>query len=69
MKIDVEALRVVMEKENIKNASQLAKRMDVSRSMAWRILNGQRTDPSPKFLEGVKKCFPNYPLDYFLLCS
>ena len=69
MKIDVNALKIVMEKENIKNASQLAKRMRLSRSATHRILKGERTNPSPEFLEGVKLGFPTYPLDYFLLCS
>ena len=69
MKIDVNALKVVMEKENIKNATQLAKRMGLSRSSTHRILKGERTSPSPEFLEGVKAGFPAYPLDYFLSCT
>ncbi len=69
MKIDVEALKMVMEKEKIRNSSQLAKRLGLSRSTTCRILKGERQKPSPEFLEGIKRGFPNYPLDHFLLCS
>lgn len=69
MKINVTALKAVMEKENIPNSSQLAKRLGLSRSTTYRILKGERKEPSAEFLEAIKKEFPEYPLDFFLLCS
>lgn len=68
-KINIIALKEVMEREGIGTTSQLAQKININRTTAWRILAGKRTKPSPEFLEGVKKGFPTYPLDYFLSCS
>lgn len=65
VEFSVEALRKLMQKEDLKPAG-LARRINVSRACISRILNGQRK-PSIKVIEALKQEFPKYSLDNYFL--
>ena len=61
MKPRVERVRVLME-ERQWSASELARRMGVSRSESTRLLNGKRTGGN-KVISGLIRAFPDEPME------
>jgi transcriptional regulator with XRE-family HTH domain len=47
------------------NFSEVAKKMEISRSYLWEVLEGKKS-PGSKFMYGLKKAFPDEQLEKFL---
>lgn len=55
-----------LKKELGLNYTQLAKKIGVSRTQLWRVLN-QQCVPGEQFITGFKIAFPNYEFEKFFL--
>lgn len=57
-----------LQNKNNLNLSQMAKKLEISRTQLWRVLNKQCA-PGEQFIAGFKKAFPKEDLDKFFLIN
>ncbi len=64
MKLDLNSIERIMEKEGIKTQAGLAKMLGVNRSTMSRAMAGGRV--GGRLLSAFKETFPEYSIDYLL---
>jgi len=59
-----EAFLKLMKEHNL-NQAGLARKIGVSRACICRYMNGSRTKPSPKVIDGFARAFPELSITYY----
>ena len=59
-----EAFLKLMKEHNL-NQAGLARKIGVSRACICRYMNGSRTKPSPKVIDGFARAFPEHSITYY----
>lgn len=65
LRINEKVLEDYMSTAGIQTRFELAKRMGVSASTVYRVLDGAQT-PGPRFIAGIKTAFPRRNIDRLL---
>jgi len=65
LRLNRDALETLARAEGLTHTA-LARRLGISRSYLFRLLNGQRR-PGVKFIYGLRAAFPQYSPDFFVL--
>lgn len=65
LRINRDVLDEYMRAANIQTSYELSKRMGVSASTVYRVLDGT-SEPGPRFISGIRTAFPRRNLDKLL---